>query len=204
MYVTRATWRPRCTEWKSLLPFGFRPSSSPHRGSPTVVRRMRSGTSWIPTPAHALLHLSSIPLHVDGTACSLITPAGSLPQRGSYRSRSARSFPVLHFDVATGPADRPADRFVRSAWLPQFPVPLACTPAESRGFRTARSSRNSVVAIQNRGRWTEGASRGLRAEFIKATASDAFTRERSMSTNANLIHGIADTLIEADGQNVTA
>ena len=51
---------PRCTEWRSLFPLNFQPSSWPHRGSPTVGRRKQFGASGIPTSAHALSHLSSI------------------------------------------------------------------------------------------------------------------------------------------------
>ena len=169
MYVTRAAGRPRCTAWRSLFSLVFQPSSLPHRGSPTVGRRKQSGTSWIPTPAHAPPHLSSIPLHVDGTACSLMTPTGVtstlrfLPYPvGPFLSRPR---------LAPGPADRPADRVTRSACLPQFPVPLACTPAEPGSFRTALFVTQPRRGLPESGPADGGPSRGLGAEFIEAIAS---------------------------------
>ena len=79
MYVERAPRHPRCRASRLLFALCFPDSSSPRRGPPTDGRRKHCGTSPLPTPAHALRLLYSIPFHVNGTAGSRITPLGSPP-----------------------------------------------------------------------------------------------------------------------------
>ena len=90
MYVARAPRHPRCRASRLLFALCFLDSSSLRRGPPTDGRRKHCGTSPLPTPAHALRLLYSIPLHVNGTAGSRITPLGSPPHGGSYLSRPSR------------------------------------------------------------------------------------------------------------------
>ena len=77
IYVTRPAYGPQSRAWRSLFLFLFSHSSSPPRGARPIARRKHSETSPVPTPAHGLPLLSSIPLHVVGTAWSPMKPPPS-------------------------------------------------------------------------------------------------------------------------------
>ena len=127
MYVARAPRHPRCRASRLLSALGFPDSSSPRGNPSTDGRGKHCGTSPLPTPAHALRLLSSIPLHVNGTAGSRITPLGSSPHGGSYLSQPARFLldrrsPTT--ERATAPV-RPTRVGVAAAFCAALALPLA-------------------------------------------------------------------------------
>ena len=91
-------------------------ASPPTCGARSTDYRLKCGDTWV-----------KIRRAVNGSCLSIVADS----------SDSARSFPLLRFDAATGPADRLADRFTRPVRLRGFPVPLARAPGEPERLRTA-------------------------------------------------------------------
>ena len=170
MYVTRTPRHPRCRASRLLSALDFPDSSSPRGGPLTDGCRRHCCTSPLPTPAHALRLLSSIPLHANGTTGSRITRSG----RRRTEDRTLAGQPISCPTVVPLPRNGRPRPFGRRG---------LASRRRLRGSRCSRSTTlgTGVSLVLQRGTYARRAtvrSRGGRAEGASEDSEDSEARHR--------------------------